>query len=467
MGEYDRFGRIYHSQWRQSSRTSAHSKRKLISTIPGNHDLGLGHGIQLPVRTRFETYFGLGNRVDSVGNHTFVSIDSVSLSAKLQFEGDHGIRPDSALWEPTEEFLDNIQNIKHRVSSRNRHIQLGVPENVLQNATAVNLDVIPSADQWTMPKDSMLPETPTIILSHVPFWRDPGTPCGPYRERYPPALGEAYDPDAKDEKNAIAVAFGYQYQNVLAKELSSEILKSVGNVKHIFSGDDHDYCELIHKDLDPDQPYVPEITVKSTSYAMGVRKPGFLLVSLWNPLDGADPPKQTIQTHHCLLPDQLGILITYLQLILLTILVLAIHLLVVRKNNVSKEETLLPAPVTTPTYPKTPQDRDRTDYDSYSSSSANGKAGLAARSNAGRGHLLSPADNFVFNTPPSTPKPSHGGFLSPAFNSNNERWKTSSISTRRSHVGLPYRSAIVDLCFSTLQVAGAAFLWYWWLAWSV
>ena len=467
MGEYDRFGKIYHSQWKRSSKTSTHSKRKLISSMPGNHDLGLGHGIQLPVRTRFETYFGLGNRVDSVGNHTFVSIDSVSLSAKLQFEGNHGVQPESALWEPTEEFLDNIQNLKHRVSSRNRHLQLGLPENVLQNATAVNLDELSPADQWTIPKDSMLPESPTIVLSHVPFWRDPDTPCGPLRERYPPALGKTYDPDAKDKDNAIAVAFGYQYQNVLAKELSSEILKVIGNVKHVFSGDDHDYCELIHKDLDPDQPSVPEITVKSTSYAMGVRKPGFLLVSLWNPLDGADPPKQTIQTHLCLLPDQLGILITYLQLILLTILVLAIHSFVFRRKNMSKEETLLPAPVTTPTYPRIPQDRDRTSHDSYSSSSANGKAGLAARSNAGRGQFLSSVDSPVFSTPPSTPGPSRGSFLSSAFNSNGERWKASSTSTRRSHVGLRYRSAVVDLCFSTLQVTGAALLWYWWLAWSV
>lgn len=71
---------------------------------------------------------------------------------------------------------------------------------------------------------------------------------------------------------------------------------------------------------------VRETTVKSFSWAMGVRRPGFQLLSLWNPVDangksisGISP---TAQTHMCLLPDQIGILIGYGKLAGLTLIIL-------------------------------------------------------------------------------------------------------------------------------------------------
>jgi hypothetical protein len=118
---------------------------------------------------------------------------------------------------------------------------------------------------------------------------------------------------------------------------------------HIFSGDDHDYCDVTHRfnigrwseDTQKervDMRTVREVTVKSFSWAMGVRKPGFLLVSLWNPvdkhgkhvgecMDGATSGTgcRTIQTKLCLLPDQLNIFINYATLLGWTIAILFIH----------------------------------------------------------------------------------------------------------------------------------------------
>ncbi|KAI9778057.1 MAG: hypothetical protein M1816_004275 [Peltula sp. TS41687] len=51
----------------------------------------------------------------------------------------------------------------------------------------------------------------------------------------------------------------------------------------VFSGDDHDYCSVTHTSYGHHHT-IPEITVKSISWAMGIRKPGFEMVSLWNPL---------------------------------------------------------------------------------------------------------------------------------------------------------------------------------------
>jgi len=111
-----------------------------------------------------------------------------------------------------------------------------------------------------------------------------------------------------DHRNAISVSAGYQYQNVLSKEDSASIIEKVGNVMHAFSGDDHDYCEVVHAE---NQQNVPEITVKSFSMAMGVPTPGFLMLSMYNPIDASGrtlpgASKTTIQTHLCLLPNQMS-----------------------------------------------------------------------------------------------------------------------------------------------------------------
>lgn len=341
MNEYERYINIFVDMFNYKNPAAeprpGQKGRKFISSLPGNHDLGFGAKIKKPVRDRFEAFFGDGNRVDVIANHTFVSIDAVSLSAGA----DKSMLDNREIYAPVEEFLKDVKSTKRRAVARElrglrgESTELTHPREV-KDVTGLLLTTKdkPSID----PGEEAGVEFPTILLTHVPLFRDPGTPCGPLREHWPPATPPAGQtgPVIPDERNAIAVARGYQYQNVLAQDDSARVLKSIGNVKHVFSGDDHDYCEIVHDPSNSGEGIVErvkEITVKSISYAMGVRRPGFTMVSLWNPVDSEGKPLHhqvigeeslapTMETYLCLLPDQIGILLRYVTLIVLCLLAL-------------------------------------------------------------------------------------------------------------------------------------------------
>lgn len=345
MKEYERFGKIFFDMFNYGNPSSeprpGQKGRKIIASLPGNHDLGFGAKIKLPVRHRFEAFFGEGNRVDVIANHTFVSIDSVSLSAGA----DKSMLDNREIYAPAEEFLREVKTTKRRAVARELRGLRGESTELTYPRKVVDVPglVLKEEDKPSIdPGEAAGVEFPTILLTHVPLWRNRGTPCGPLREHWPPATPPAGQNGAviPDERNAIAVARGYQYQNVLAQDDSARVLRSVGNVKHVFSGDDHDYCEIVHDTSNSGEGIVErvkEITVKSISYAMGVRKPGFSMVSLWNPVDGEGKPLHsqvtrhgggveglapTMEHHLCLLPDQIGILLRYATLILFSLLAL-------------------------------------------------------------------------------------------------------------------------------------------------
>lgn len=333
--EYDRFGKIFFQHFHDGGSRSTASPwgRNLIASLPGNHDLGFGTGVQEPVRGRFQAYFGEGNRVDVIGNHSFVSVNTVSLSAMDQPDpntgssgagaGD-GVSPNVLIWKDTQDFLDGVQKQKARKEMNElRALKNQKDESVLFNAGVY--EILEPTIYAKEPVEGL--GFPTILLTHVPLYRRPATPCGPLRERYPPV---STDPlPQEDEGNAIKVAGGYQYQNVLTETISNDIISKVGpGIAHIYSGDDHDYCEISHREFSGSPK---EITVKSLSWAMGVRRPGFLMTSLWNPIDpntgkpsstGSSP---TLQNHLCLLPDQLGIFIRYGYMFAFTLIVLIVR----------------------------------------------------------------------------------------------------------------------------------------------
>ncbi|KAK4457997.1 putative cell division control protein [Cladorrhinum samala] len=327
LKEYARFGDIFFNPWIKSGAApgAEHKRRKIVASLPGNHDLGFGAEIKIPVRNRFETYFGEGNRVDVVGNHTFVSVDTVSMSAAASPEASkYDLKP---IYKPTEHFLNEVRWLKQKAVEKELRFMRGEVPEVQFKHKIEDLNKADFKDQPSL--GDQAPELPTILLTHVPLYRPPGTPCGPLRERSPPAKppkGES-GPVIPDHGNAISVSRGYQYQNVLDEQQSAELVKKVGNVVHAFSGDDHDYCELEHSEA---QGSVREITVKSISMAMGVLKPGFLLVSLYNPLDSEGQPiapssQPTLQTHLCILPNQLSQYIRYVTLAFLCIVLLAVR----------------------------------------------------------------------------------------------------------------------------------------------
>jgi len=331
LSEYARFGDIFVNPWVKSvagsGKKTTRRRRKLVTSLPGNHDLGFGSEIKVAVRNRFETYFGEGNRVDVIGNHTFVSVDTVSMSAASSEEAK---RYDlKNIYEPVQNFLDNMKTLKQKAVERELlHLRGELPPGRYEHKVEPLAQAKFGGSKPAV-TGKTAPDLPTILLTHVPLYRPPGTPCGPLRERYPPTKppkGQT-EPVVPDYRNAISVSRGYQYQNVLGERDSEELVRKVGNVVHAFSGDDHDYCFVRHS---PAQGGVPEITVKSISMAMGVSKPGFLLVSLWNPIDpvtgkslavgGEGQP--TLQTHLCLLPSQLSTYIRYATFAVMSLILL-------------------------------------------------------------------------------------------------------------------------------------------------
>ncbi|OJD29464.1 manganese ion homeostasis [Diplodia corticola] len=337
LREYDRFGRIFFDHWGDAGMAPRLGQpgRKVIAGLPGNHDLGFAAGIRTNVRKRFNAYFGDGNRVDVVANHTFVSIDAVSLSALGHAAGSQDI------WKPTQDFLDQAQAEKRRAVARELRARKGLnPTPPYKHKVVDGADMgkakLPVADAGDA-------EFPTILLTHVPLYRAEGTPCGPLREHWPPTeppKGQK-EPVFPDHRNAIAVRGGYQYQNVLTKDVSKDVTEKIGNIEYAFSGDDHDYCEVVHKGYQSGgHSGIREITVKSLSWAMGVRRPGFVMLSLWNPVDDAGQSlgataEPTVQSHLCLMPDQLGAFIRYAVLFAIALFVLMVRALVLKLRAAS------------------------------------------------------------------------------------------------------------------------------------
>ena len=498
LQEYDRFGRIFLDKWsrRHSQRGQLEMDRKIIASLPGNHDLGLGSGIRLPVRQRFYTFFGIGNRVDVIANHTFVSIDTVSLSAKGQTDTqlassahDGGKKAGIEIWGDTEGFLSSVKDKKAKAVDRALRVMSGRDENLREDHTVLGLD------ERTLPAlntvNSSSAELPTILLTHVPLYRASGTPCGPLRERWPPSQSTdgKGDPLERDDANAIQVAAGYQYQNVLHPSVSNDLVEKIGKVEFVFSGDDHDYCEVVHRGFTSRGGGVREITVKSISWAMGVRKPGFLMLSLWNPIDGSGnafnisrekenaskgaAPTTTLKTHLCLLPDQLKIFIRYGLLLGLTITVLVIRALVQLQYRPKVQDGVnghaVLAPKGSPSA-RTKRYETSSDESLHSSSSSNiseqqAPKSLAVRSSASRPRSSSSGRAYGIAV---SEKAAEGNLhIDKTTNSayqQNSGTRYDEESQRGDRSGPP--GAWYEIRHGFVIVAAVALPWYFWLAWT-
>lgn len=338
MKEYMRFSDMFLRSWYKGQLASQAEPegRRILASLPGNHDLGFAAGIQQPVKERFDAYFGPMNRIDIIGNHSFVHLDTVSLSAMDQIDPETGssgagdgsaaATSSSKIWKPVEEFLQNARTTRDKAIRHACETRFNWPSST-RHRDLLNPHVRSAAD--TTSEDQPVPhqphprvsssQFPTVLLSHVPLFRSGTTSCGPNRER----------------GASIPLSAGYQYQNVLTPLISQDIVKhlTAEEITMIYSGDDHDYCEIEHSEF---TGRIREITVKSISWAMGIRFPAVQLVSLWNPVAqdavfpttddaGQSTPRDTVQNHLCLLPDQLGVFIRYAQVLGLTVLVLIVH----------------------------------------------------------------------------------------------------------------------------------------------
>ena len=478
LQEYYRFGRIFFDTWLRSRQQSSRQQRaRLIVDLPGNHDLGLGDGIRLPARRRFNAFFGEGNRVDVIGNHTFVSLDTVSLSGKGQIapetgtQGVHDETHTKAVWEPVDEFLHSVDALKARSIERTIRTQNGLPEFELQDIEVYDLEDPLSRELTLQPKTET--DFPSVVLSHIPFFRPPGTPCGPLRERFPPSKtsknGEALE---QDDRNAIPYQAGKQYQNVLTAPVTNEIVDLVSGISHVFSGDDHDYCDILHREFTSKNGGIREITVKSISWAMGVRRPGFLLASLWNPVDangrarGSDAAKHgTLQTHLCLLPDQLSIFINYGLLVMFTTMILLLHAVRTAdgrqspRRNRSESQHLLPMSRSQSSDQDTSHRRSDTHLSahSFSSSSSDIQSGLAPRAAVGRNSRSTSPGYGIPQDQTSTYKDKVAW---------NEIDLGEDNSSGRSRTGKGTLGVFVTFQRNLIQVATVVMIWYVYILWS-
>lgn len=118
LAEYHRFNTIFPER---PGRTSYRG-------LPGNHDIGF-QNISLATVARFAKHFGTANDYYVLGNHTFIQMDTISLS-----------HPDEAVSADARAFFEALPN---------------------------KID----------------PHLPRIFLTHVPLYRDPKVElCGPGRE---------------------------------------------------------------------------------------------------------------------------------------------------------------------------------------------------------------------------------------------------------------------------------------------
>ena len=469
--EYKRFSNVFSSQFHEGDALSENPLgRRMIASLPGNHDLGFGSGIQVPVRERFQAFFGKGNRVDVLGNHTFVQVDTVSLSAMDQPDPEtgstgagsgNGAQPNEQIWKEAEEFLDGMQLHRAKAESRelhtlrNKNKRDGNDGYKFQHA-AMAVDQ-PSIENRPNPQPVGLP---TILLTHVPLYRKPATPCGPHREHYPPS--SATDELEEDEPNALKISGGYQYQNVLTQAISKNLVSKVGpNLVHVYSGDDHDYCEIAHREFSGSPR---EITVKSLSWAMGVRRPGFVLTSLWNPIDtgtgqslhdGSSSISSTVQNHLCLLPDQIAVFIRYGLVFGATLAVLLVRAVVMVMHP--------PPPLDQPILPLS-EDRYSSSDPSHShvprSSSISSSAllsisphGLASRATNG------PRSNYTDNADKDLGLKGPGNFKNPL----SSPW--SSVRRRPGTKRGMWRAVTAEFLDQVKSVATVVLVWYGILIW--
>ncbi|KAF8070577.1 Metallo-dependent phosphatase-like protein [Lyophyllum atratum] len=254
--------------------------------LPGNHDIGLqvreSGSFSPHAHTRYLSHFGPLNRHVTIANHTFVLLDAPSLV------------------EEDNERANHAKTYTEWIPRRNGPVEL-----------------VKSIGRKQPESD------PVVLLSHIPLSRDTYN-CGPLRE-----------------KGTIRPGIGFGYQNTLGEEVTTFLLEEL-RPSVVFSGDDHDYCEINHTSVvDNDRSQIREVSIKSLSMAMGIKRPGFQLLSLAQ--GHAEASAKLHRTHAdapCLLPDQIAIYISvYIPLLLVSLFVVLVsNMLRVRSFRTSTRQ---------------------------------------------------------------------------------------------------------------------------------
>ncbi|KAJ7072198.1 hypothetical protein C8F01DRAFT_1243274 [Mycena amicta] len=243
-GKFVRSEAEYATYWRKFQEIFPPASSAPHHYIPGNNDVGMGlsHSSPKNVRLYYSNVVGPYNRQVVIRDHVFVCLDAPGLvDDDYQRSG-----TPYDLWNP---------------------IRGGSVEFVKSVAASGR---------------------PTILLSHIPMARPDSASCGPLRE-----------------KGSIRRGVGHGYQNTLGKHTTAFLLRTL-RPSAIFSGDNRDYCEYNHAvDIEAEEipPTIREISIKSFSMSVHIKRPGFQMLSLVDPL----PSGTSIADAPCLLPDTANI----------------------------------------------------------------------------------------------------------------------------------------------------------------
>ncbi|KAI6121423.1 Metallo-dependent phosphatase [Pisolithus sp. B1] len=255
-GRYIRSKEEYDSYYRRFESIFQHGNETTFYFVPGNNDIGLGQSSSFSKDASqfFAEYFGPLNQAIAIAGHKFVLIDAPKLVE------------------------EDYQRHAHDQTFQEWTPLSGGPIAFLRSTA-----------------DTLVNAEPVVLLTHIPLSRRASKSCGPLRE-----------------KGSISAGAGRGYQNMLGKQTTEYILKALQPSVFIIwaSGDNRDYCEVMHAIPGLDGPgskaEVREVTVKSFSPSRHIRWPGFQLVSLIPPIpESSSGP--TIADTSCHLPDTVGI----------------------------------------------------------------------------------------------------------------------------------------------------------------
>ncbi|KAG0046885.1 hypothetical protein BGZ83_007960 [Gryganskiella cystojenkinii] len=181
-------------------------------------------------------------------------------SLRLYVAGNHDVGIGNTL------VRSSMIRFKKIFGSVNYEIEVGNHTLVVLDTLSLSSDITEIRQESQLFLNQMEQETPTlprILFTHVPLFRSDTTDCG----------------DARETKQLILNRSGDQYRNMVNATLSRQILRGI-QPDIVFSGDDHDWCEIAHS---LDGTLTPEVTLRTFSFAQGIQRPSFVMLSLFNP----------------------------------------------------------------------------------------------------------------------------------------------------------------------------------------
>ncbi|KAF9549540.1 hypothetical protein EC957_003492 [Mortierella hygrophila] len=247
-------------------------------------------------------------------------------SARLYVAGNHDVGfGDTLVLQAMKRYKGDFGSVNYEIKIANHSLVILDTLSLSSNITSIREE----SRDFLAKMEQEKPKEPRMLFTHVPLFRPETTSCG----------------EAREAQQLILDRNGEQYQNMVNASLSREILRKV-QPDMIFSGDDHDWCEIGHS---LDGRLTPEVTLPTFSFAQGIKQPGFVVLSLYNPqhisrnshslmqeVDNATttlPANHVLESHmakvsntttfaydECMLPRQMVIYSGYLCLLLCTLL---------------------------------------------------------------------------------------------------------------------------------------------------